>query len=102
MVPVPDERRLSSLVFGDLGSSDRESGRLLAGIAALSFFGPWVLFGDEIVVASLSEITVASVVFAGHSAFAVALLLWALLRRGGSRHQHDYWIITASVSFSMV
>lgn len=96
------DRQLSSLVFGDLGSSGRESGRLLAGVAALSFVGPWVIFGDEVVSESLLEITIASVVFAAHSAFAFGLLVWALLRRSDTPHQLDYWVITGSVTVSMV
>lgn len=96
------DRRLSSLVFGDLGSSGRESGRLLAGVAALSLVGPWVLFGDEIVSESRNEIIGASVVFAAHTAFAFGLLVWALLRRSDTPHQLDYWVITGSVTFSMV
>ena len=90
------------LVFGDLGSADRESGRLLVAVAALTLAGPWVLFGDEIVSASSVEVTGASIVFGVHSLVALALLVWALLRRGGASHRYDYWIITGTVSFSMV
>lgn len=95
------ESRFNSIVFGDLGS-DRESGRLLAGISALSFFGPWAIFGEEIVFASLGEVTVVSVVFGVHSVFTLFLLMWALLRRGGARHRYDYWILTGSAAFTMV
>ena len=95
------ESRFNSLVFGDLGS-DRESGRLLAGISALSFFGLWAIFGEEIVSASLGEVTGVSVVFGVHSVFTLSLLAWALLRRGGARHRNDYWILTGSAAFTMV
>lgn len=95
------DSRSTQVATGDVVSC-RESGRLLAGIAALAFICPWVLFGDEIASESLTEITGASVVFAVHSVFSLVLLMWALLRRSSARHHNDYWIVTGAVAFSMV
>ena len=96
------DRRLSALIFGDLGSSGRESGRLLATVAFFSLVGPWVLFGDEVVYETSKEITGASVVFAIHSVFALIVLVMVLLRRVGRAYRHDYWAVTGSVALSMV
>lgn len=96
------DRRLNVFVFGDLGSSGRDNGRLLAGYAFLSVFGPWVLFADEVIHETQLEISVASIIFSIHSAAALALLLMILLQRADRPRRHSYWIITGGVAFSMV
>ena len=89
-----------TLATGDVVSS-RGSGRMLVSIAILAFICPWVLFGDEIVSESLTEITGAAVVFAAHSVFSIALLMWALLRPLQPSRGH-HWVVTGAVAFSMV